>query len=332
MALRRHPDIPEQTIERVYRLAEEIGYTPDPYLAGLAAYRKRLNPSRYTATIAWLSVEPTPSSWRESRIYSAYYEGACKRASELGYRIEEHILNVEAGNAKHLERILRARNIQGILLPPQPGLNNSIAFDFSRFCAITFGYTLQKPKLHLISHQHFQSAQLAMTKLRALGYHRIGFCLIAETDQRTLHGWSAGVRAVQAKIPDEERLPLLLIDEFDRKRILAWYKRVQPDAILTVGRYIYDILRDARIAVPKQVGYAVLDTWDEPPWLSGINQNAVLTGARALELLVDKLNLREVGVPAIVTQVLVEGTWFKGKTLRSRKRKSASNKRAATTA
>ncbi len=316
MALRRHPDIPQKTIERVLHLAKQTGYTPDPYLSGLAAYRKKLSPPHYTATVAWLSVVPTSWSWRDSRIYTAYHDGACERASELGYRIEEHILNLEAGNANSLKRILHARKIQGILVPPLPGYNNTLEFDFSRFYVVTFGYTLQNPKLHLVSHQHFQSARVAMEKLHALGYRRIAFVINAETDLRTYRGWSAGVRSFQSDLPQAECIPLFLPKEYKKKTILDWYHRVKPDAILTQGTYIYDYLTGAGITIPGDVGYAVLDAWRDQPQLTGMDQNAHATGARAIELLIEKLNIQEMGVPDITTHVLVEGTWIEGKSLR----------------
>ncbi|MGE9294266.1 MAG: substrate-binding domain-containing protein [Puniceicoccales bacterium] len=316
MALRRHPDIPQETIEKVLNLAKIKGYKPDPYLTGLAAYRKKNASPHYTATIAWLSVVPTIWSWRNSRIYTAYHQGACQRASDLGYRIEEHTLDLEKDNAKSLRRILNARKIQGILLPPLPGYDNTLEFDFSPFYAITFGYTLKSPKLNLVSHQHFKSACVAMQELRARGYRKIAFCISDETDRRTFRGWSAGVRSYQSQMPEEERIPLHFTPINEETRVLEWYRAVKPDAILTQGSYIYEILTRAGIPVPEDVGYAVLDAWKDTPHLSGIDQNAHLTGARATELLVEKINIQDVGIPEIATQVLVEGSWVEGATLR----------------
>ncbi len=325
MALRRHPNLPAQTIARVHRLAQQIGYQPDPYLAGLAAYRKQLHPSRYKATVAWLSHQfKEMPSWQESRIFRAYHRGACERAEALGYRVEEHVLGMNSGNsASRLKKILRARNIEGILLPPQPGLNASIDFDFSRFSVVTFGYTLQQPKLNLVSHQHFHSARLAMLELQKLGYRRIGLAMPKESDTRTLYGWTSGVRSIQTDLPAAEQVRPLLCQEYSDAEVIPWLKNEQPDVIVASGTDIYERLLQARVRVPEEIGFAALNAWDEAPWISGIDQNPELTGARALELLVEKLNLREVGVPAIVTQTLVQGTWLPGKTVCSRARRKA---------
>ncbi|WP_309397124.1 LacI family DNA-binding transcriptional regulator [Cerasicoccus maritimus] len=318
MALRHHPDLPQETIDRVLKHAKKIGYRPDPYLTGLAAYRKKNAPAHYTATVAWLSVVPTEWCWRHSRIYSAYFDGACQRAEELGYRIEEHVFDLEKDNSKSLKRVFNARNIQGILIAPLPGYDNSLEFDFSRFYAIAFGFTLQSPKLHLVSHQHLQSAFMAMDELFSRGYRRIGCCISSESDRRTFHGWSAGVRSYQAKLRKEERIPIHFTEINQEGDELEWYLKAKPDVILTQGAHIYDILTAAGIAVPEDVGYAVLDAWKETPFLSGVDQNAHLTGARALELLVEKINIQEIGVPQIATHVLVEGSWNEGMTLRKR--------------
>ncbi|HRE82426.1 MAG TPA: helix-turn-helix domain-containing protein, partial [Opitutaceae bacterium] len=55
LALRNHPKIPEVTRQRLQRLAESLGYRPDPALARIAAHRwkTRDHPSEFV--IAFVS-------------------------------------------------------------------------------------------------------------------------------------------------------------------------------------------------------------------------------------------------------------------------------------
>jgi LacI family transcriptional regulator len=46
LALRNHPSISEKRRVQVRKLADEMGYAPDPHLAALAAYRRTNAPAR----------------------------------------------------------------------------------------------------------------------------------------------------------------------------------------------------------------------------------------------------------------------------------------------
>ena len=55
MALRNHDSLPAATINRVKKIADELGYRPDPALCALAAHRCRLQPNRNVSVIALIS-------------------------------------------------------------------------------------------------------------------------------------------------------------------------------------------------------------------------------------------------------------------------------------
>ena len=42
MAMKNDPTIARATVERVKRIADELGYSPDPALSALSAYRSKL--------------------------------------------------------------------------------------------------------------------------------------------------------------------------------------------------------------------------------------------------------------------------------------------------
>jgi transcriptional regulator with XRE-family HTH domain len=55
LALRDSPHLPEATRTRVRRVAEELGYRPDPLLAAIAARRWHGHPAETRSTIAVIS-------------------------------------------------------------------------------------------------------------------------------------------------------------------------------------------------------------------------------------------------------------------------------------
>ncbi|MEM6821037.1 MAG: LacI family DNA-binding transcriptional regulator [Verrucomicrobiota bacterium] len=54
-ALNRSPHLPDKTIHRIQRIADKLGYQPDPGLSALAAYRRNIQIQSYHATLALIS-------------------------------------------------------------------------------------------------------------------------------------------------------------------------------------------------------------------------------------------------------------------------------------
>ena len=111
LALKHSPRIPAETRERILKLAEEMGYVPDPMLSSLAAYRNRQRETSYHGTLAWLTNSRNGVNWRLSPHYLAYYEGALERARSYGYKLEVFDINSEGMTPGRLEKIFEARNI-----------------------------------------------------------------------------------------------------------------------------------------------------------------------------------------------------------------------------
>lgn len=317
LALENHPRLSQKVRDRVQSLAKELGYNPDPYLSGLSAYRKRMRPAGFKATLAWLSNDPEGTSWRMISTFQHYYEGAKARAAELGYRLEEHPYCRLGMTAPRMERILRARNIPGVFFAPQPHPHMRLDLDISRFSAVTFGYTLAEPRVHVVANQHYRSVEILIDELLRLGYRRPGLALELEKDERVGRYWSAAFLRMQRDFPSKDRVPPLFRTRLDRSSFLVWYRRCRPDVVIALWEEVYPWLVDAGISVPDEVGLAQLSVRDEGRFYSGIWENPRLVGARAVELLVDLIHRGERGSPENLSYLLVEGTWKQGKTVRA---------------
>ncbi len=317
LALRRHPDVSAGTCERIQAIAQRLGYCPDPYLAGLSAYRKSRRPVKFQASLAWLSNYPEGETWRNFPAFRGYYDGANTRARELGYRLEEFRLQTRGMTCARMEQILSARNIGGILVAPQPRAGMKLAFPFDRFSAVTFGYTLAEPQLHIAALHTYRSMEMAFRRLVALGYRRPGLALAAESDRRADRNWSAAFWSEQRELPEKHRLPLLLGQPLERKTFLTWFKRHRPDVVLAIWPEVRDWLREAGVDVPAQVGFALLTVPDSGALYSGIWENPNLIGAKAVEFLIDLVHRSERGQPDVPLCMLVAGTWVEGRTVRA---------------
>lgn len=317
LALRNHSEVSAGTRTRIQTIARQLGYAPDPYLSGLAAYRKTRRPAKFQASVAWLSNYPVGESWRNFPAFRGYFEGATARARELGYRLEEYRLHTPGMTCARMENILAARNIGGILVAPQPLAGTKLKFSFDRFSAVTFGYTLAEPQLHVTALNMFRSVETVFRRLITLGYHRPGLALAAESDRRADRHWSAAFWTEQQTLPVDRRVPLLLGQPLERQSFLAWFKRHKPDVVVAIWPEVLAWLAEAGVTVPETVGVALLTVPDGGVLYSGMWENPQMIGAKAVEFLVDLTHRTERGRPQVPLTMLVDGTWVEGKTVRS---------------
>jgi DNA-binding LacI/PurR family transcriptional regulator len=319
LALAGHPRIPEETRTRVLEVAAELGYRVDPYLSGLSAHRRKLRPAHFQATLAWVSNWPGEGvNWRDHSAFRRYFEGATAQAEELGYLVEEYRLRSEGMTAGRMEKILAARNISGLLLAPQPMAGVSLEFDFAKFSALTFGYTLAAPQLHTVTQHQFRSMEIAFRALLERGYRRPGLVLALESDLRSGHNWSAGFWSEQRGLPPERQVPPLQEQPLEREHFRQWFAEHQPDAILTIDLRVLDWLKELGARLPEEVGFALLSVPEETLGaFSGIWENPRVIGSRAVQFLVDMIHRRETGVPPVPVCELIIGTWKDGATTRA---------------
>src|ERR1700722_16767953 len=88
LALRNHPRLPEETRGRIQRIAERLGYRPDPVLRALVAYRGRLAGRRSMPTLAYITNWNTRWGWRKVTAHPDFHGGAERMAGQLGYKLE----------------------------------------------------------------------------------------------------------------------------------------------------------------------------------------------------------------------------------------------------
>ena len=83
LALRNHPRLPEATRQRLRALAEKMGYTPDPAMQALVAYRKNIGHHSYGLRLAYLTNWSTQWGWKKALGHDQFYQGATARGREL---------------------------------------------------------------------------------------------------------------------------------------------------------------------------------------------------------------------------------------------------------
>jgi LacI family transcriptional regulator/LacI family repressor for deo operon, udp, cdd, tsx, nupC, and nupG len=316
LAFKNHPSIPEGTKKRIRHCAEKLGYAPDPMLSSLAAYRSRNRPKAFQGTLAWLT--NGYADWRENALFRDFYAGASQRAKTHGFNLEVFDLQQLGMSCERTAAILHARNIGGVLLPPQPRSNvEIIGFPWEDFSAVTFGYSLVKPELHCVTSTQFRAMVRTMREVKALGYERIGFFFTPEHDEKTDHNYLAGYLAETFQMHKGESIPPLFSSERPPQLFMEWFERHRPQVIVTGNRDILMMLKSLGIDAPSDVGVASPLVLEKDSPLAGVYENSFHIGEVALDFLVAMIHRGERGIPACPQRVLVEGTWNPGRTLRA---------------
>jgi DNA-binding LacI/PurR family transcriptional regulator len=318
LALRKHPSIPKKTAEIVRDVAMRLGYTPDPYLAGLASYRKRMQTPELQASLAWLSNDRNGESWKSSPVSSSYHAGASARALQLGYQLEDHCLLQAGMTPSRMENILYARNIQGIIVAPQPRAGTVLDFNFGRFSAVTLGHTLSAPQLNLVTWNQFKAMSLAFRKLVNLGYKRIALAVDAESDRCSGHNWSSSFWSEQQRMRIGACLPALIKDNINFSIFKDWYWCHKPDAVISTSPDMQKWLEKMGVGVPTDTGFLLLSVSEDDALTSGLSEQSAMIGAKAVDLLLEMIHRFEQGVPAQQWSVLANATWREGRTVRDK--------------
>ena len=322
LALRNHPSISETRRIEIKRIAGEMGYVPDPLLASLAVYRRAQSKVPIQNSIAWINRWEQSDNLRQHREFELYWRGAQAAARRFGYHLEEFRWSPEF-TAKRFEKILLARNVRGLLIPPHRNHPAWEDFDWNKFSVIRFGLSVREPDTHLVTSDQLRATIMAMEAIHRRGYRKIGFVLPKELDRHVGGNYIGGFYAAQRLSAARPVDSLLLFAQQDppakRERELGrWLKQVKPDAVLTGSPQVPDLMRKLGYRIPQDIGVAATSVLDIPVD-AGIDQQSEIIGRIAVETLVVQISANERGQPPAPCRILVESIWQQGESLPLRK-------------
>jgi len=318
LALRNQPRLPLATRERLQTLAREMGYVPDPVMQALVAYRSKIMPRRNPPTIAYVTNWNTRWGWKEVTAHPDFYEGARAKAEELGF-VLDHFWMREAGLTHgRLSRILDARGIHGLIIASHVReFDTKLQFDWSRFSAVKIDYFPHEPELANVTNDQMHIIRLAVRKAIEAGYRRIGFVMDDGWDITVDRLWSAGFLWEQQALAPEHRIAPYM---FPREESFQdWVARHRPEVIISKSEFVLPALKAIGLRVPRDVAFVDIFLEDFSGKTAGVRQNHRTVGALAVEMLAGQMQQNKRGIPEIPTVTYVEGTWFDGRTLPTRR-------------
>ncbi|MGE9291132.1 MAG: LacI family DNA-binding transcriptional regulator [Puniceicoccales bacterium] len=321
LALRDHPKIPLGTREKIRKVAEELGYRPDPERSKLMASIR--SPQGGGATIGFIRSGPT-REW--DPIEKIFYDEIREEADRNGYQLEPFWIFDPTTTPERVNATMWNRGIEGIVIPMIHPVRyrqkvRTLPIQWDKFCAVEIADTLHEPKLNGIRHNHFGGMIRTLSELEALKYRRIGLCMISDLQLRTHHRWTAAYLLWKTMRGFVEDLPMYLPAEYCEEDLMQWIEKHRIEMVVSPGIEVLQMLESAGVSVPQEIGFATLHQWGEgSEKVTGINQNMPAQARIAIDMLIGLIFRKSMGVPRNPIIATEPGYWNPGKTTRKPRR------------
>lgn len=319
LALRDHPRISAEVRRKVQAAARRLGYRINPLVSALMKSRRTNRTIRHL-TLAYVTNYPTRFGWKPAHhARPDYFPGAIERARDFGYGLEDFWLAEPGMTTRRFCDLLTARGIHGLIIGRLPPGQTTLDLAWESFSCVALGMTLQSPRLHHVTENHFDTVSQIMQQCLARGYRRIGFVFSEANDSpRVGDRWLAAFLLRQTLFPPADRLapcPQIPASEAD---FAKWFEKNQPDAIITThATPVLGWLKTLGRKVPEDVGLASLDHHIDSGCAT-VHYDPAKIGALAVEMLIGLMHRNETGVPEDQHEILMTGVWRNDRTLPDR--------------
>jgi LacI family transcriptional regulator len=309
-ALKGDPRIGKQTRERVEKLAAALGYRPNPLVSALMSVRKKRGGSE-VGTVALVTDYHDAGGWRSKDVCQWEYEGICRRADELGFRVEEFPMSDFGYDGAKLEKALLTRGIRGVLLGFSRDRTERAAFSIGKFTVAGLSTYFREVSVDRANFHGFFNVQLALGEMRAAGFRRTGLVVPEFNNRISGYLWSGGALDWQTRQAESDRCTPFIPQAGDEEKHFAkWLKREKPDSLLVYKFPVKSWLAKSGLRVPDDIGLAYLyRTEEEIKTWTGIDGNLQAVGAAAFDLVVEGLHTNRLGAPSDPKEVLIKGLW-----------------------
>lgn len=280
------------TETKVREAIEAIGYSPDPALSALAAYRTNARSPSERGVLAFLDCDRSEFSRRVML-------GAVNEGRLLGYTIQRFPMKPERAAQAKLSKMLFHRGTRGLLFGPsyEPWIFSG--WTWEEFAPVSLGALSHQPRMHKVAIDYFHSAFTACDILWQKGCRRIGFAVDPALDARTENRWLGGyLAAVAAKsVP-----PLYYSGTASKPHAFkSWARRNKIDGLLTIHSRLSGGLPGTKIVF--------LNETEAPPDMPFLELPPASIGAEGVRLIHHLLLRREFGLPALPKMSALQGLW-----------------------
>ncbi|MDQ8200142.1 LacI family DNA-binding transcriptional regulator [Pelagicoccus enzymogenes] len=316
-ALKDSDLVKPDTAKLVKEAAGRLGYQADPFVSAFCSYRSSHLKQGYRGNLSWINGFHTPDFFEvEAKgYYRECYEGAKERCEELGYKLVPFWFGEPGMSAKRASQIIHSRGEAGLIVAPMPPSIDKLDMRWDSFCSVRIGYSVPEVPLTNVVSDHFANMKLLCDKLESLGFGRIGFASKKWIDDRVENKWSGAYQLRRYGADGSRYLPLFLSqDEDDFHAFESWMHRNKPEVIILAGMTSYpEYLKRMGLSVREDVKLAFVSLeHDQVGNYAGIDQEAKVVGAVAVDLLAGIVRRSQVGLDSAPKTIMTPGFWRDG--------------------
>jgi len=305
LALHNNPRIPESTRERIHQIAKHQGYRADPNIAKLMHHLRMRRRKNISSNLVALQVLEGGSVSYAARVLA----GARERAEMLGYSLETIDLKASDLSAARLEKILRSRGVEGIILLPIPTRDMTDELNWSRFSVVATSHSILRPHFNTVVPNQFDNMMRLCEKIESSYGSRFGFVTAITHDLRVNHRFTSAY-LWQRTFGGKKMVPPLLIDAeaFDGPSFLQWVREHDLQVVVTEQGLMATIRQHLPESAVQQIKWIYTGLTPDGVGLSGIIENQAEVGRAAIDLLAAMIQRGERGIPEFPRCMEIRGT------------------------
>lgn len=314
-ALRNHEKVKASTREKIHKVAEKLGYRPDPEIARLMDRVRRNRELEASEPFAVLNLFQKEDDFNRDLFTKRIIEGAEKRLIRHGFDLVAYWPGQMEFDTEAVSSDLKAKNINVLLIPPVPPKGSLLELDWSQFTVASVEERPILPNFHRIHPNHYNNMLKLLDKLLEYGFRRIGFLSTPHMLGLDKYAYFGAFHSFFSYLHPELAYLPPLPDGSEQKAMKAWYREHKPDAIIVTAGWMEGAIRATLgVSVPEDV--SVVSIGADFDALAGIDQKADLIGSAAADLLMAHAYRYEKGIPPFAKTMLIDGEWKEGPSLR----------------
>lgn len=322
-ALRNQTNISKELRERIQRIADEMGWRPDPRLAAQMSLTRQVVTAKDVPPLAIVIQKSSRQLEREPapRLQLA---GAVEYVSRMGFIADVFNLGDQPLRVERLRGILLARGIQGVIFVAtlSPSLPKAYLEMGVEFASVVVGTPIMTLPFHCVNNDILRAGRLSLRTLREKGYARIGVILPHGVDAPLGYSYTAGFSAGYAAMPAELRIPILNvgdnqshIDPIYHDNICDWLRTFRPEAVVTTDASAIHAMQAASSSArtPEwKFDLFSADLAPGQPVLGGIDMRQKSLGEAAVDVVVAQIHRGAYGIPKNPRAIFVRPVWVDG--------------------
>lgn len=305
--LRGNTGFSSVTIGEVRRAAERLGYKPDARIRELTEYLGSRKRKPEACPLVWLNCEKDPDAWQSYPWLEVVYQHACRRAEQLGHRVDPFWTCAPGMTPRRMYEILHSRSIRGVILAARPGHAFS-AESIPDHCAVVqIQGDQNKSSFHCIGPDYFENAMLAFHHLEQRGFRRIGMCLHQGIISESMGRYTGAFFEFRYQYGCCLQADPCVYDYADpghRDVVKRWCESQRPDVLICNDNAMPAMLPES-MNIPLVHLNVARDVENWP----GIRQNQEQIGAACIEELVGQLWRNETHPQVNPRMILIRGRW-----------------------